>query len=316
MTALLTLEHADARRRLSAASSYRAGADRVADRAAAPASACRVRDLLRGAAARRARNDAATTLAVGVAGLAQGVRARDEPARAASSGCATRTSRTRSGSTRPATTPPPPTSRSSRSSCAATRSSRETMDRRARDAADRRAPAHVRQPQHARPAVPWVNGVKTGHTTRAGYCSSARRRATASRSSASCSATPARRPATRTRSRSCATASAATTRRPAVREGRGPRAGRKLALPRRATSTLVAARTVRRSSRARRAAHASRSSGRPPSSSGRCPPGARIGTIVVRQRGRVVARVPLVTARAVAAPRRRSAARATAHGSP
>ena len=95
------------------------------------------------------------------------VRAADEPARGASSGCATRTSPTRSGSTSPATTRAPATSPSSR--LPAPQPVLPPHRRPAARALRRSPTAHVRQPQHARRTVPWVNGVKTGHTPAAGY---------------------------------------------------------------------------------------------------------------------------------------------------
>ena len=116
-------------------------------------------------------NDAAVTLAEGVVRLAQGVRARDEPARPRAGPQAHRTSPTRSGSTRRATTP-----RARDLVTLAHGAAHELLLQEGRRLAVRRTlKTGVRartfeQPQPARCAsYGFVNGVKTGHTRGAGY---------------------------------------------------------------------------------------------------------------------------------------------------
>ena len=138
---------------------------------------------------------------------------------------------------------------------------------------------------------PFVNGVKTGHTNEAGYVlvgsAHARRRHGRQRRPRRPERGRARR---RLAARCCATACRATTASPPVREG--------------AVLGSGGAEVPRRPGRPRRRAHgrcASRgaasalttcaSSARPTEIEGPLAAGARVGTVVVRQRGKVVARV-------------------------
>ena len=166
------------------------------------------------------------------------------------------------------------------------------------------ARARRRQPQHARSArCPWVNGVKTGHTRRAGYVlvGSATRDGVDGRQRRHGRAR-ARPRATPTRSRCCATASAATTARRRAVDGARPLAGARRRSTATSTSTLVA--VVRRARCASSAPRRARRSRRRPASRRARGPARRAHARRHRSScacgGRVVERVPLVTARAVA----------------
>ena len=134
---------------------------------------------------------------------------------------------------------------------------RRSTDLPRRDAAQRRAPAHGRQPQHARARRRRASTASRPATRAApATCSSARRRATAS-TVVSVVLGDAERGAraTPTRSRCCATASTRYRASRAVARRRTRRRDRAtLALPRRATSSVVAgAHACGARSRARRA---------------------------------------------------------------
>ncbi len=145
-------------------------------------------------------------------------------------------------------------------------------------------------------AVPAVNGVKTGHTSGAGYVlvGSAERGGVTVLSAV-----------LGTRSEAARDADSLAllryglsrySRRTAVRAGR--RYGRAGLRYRDGGVALVAERSVVRTAR-RGERLAVRVRGAPDELDGPLPRGARVGTIEVRQRGAVVARVPLVTATAV-----------------
>ena len=251
-----------------------------------------VRDLMRGAAAaqRQRRRDGARGRRVG---LAQRVRARDERRGASSSACATRTSRTRSGSTRPAnystaadlaklargpaaqrllrgrrwTAGARPCDRLARAhaSSTATRSSRGTRRQRRED-----GPHELRRLLARRLGDPRR---RHGRERRPGRAR-------------------ARPPATRTRSTLLRYGLSSFTRQTGAARGRvlarpQARVPRRARRPRRRAS-VQARRAPRRSTFTVSVAGRAR-----PSCDGPIPAGARIGTAVVRRRGRVVGRVPL-----------------------
>ena len=145
---------------------------------------------------------------------------------------------------------------------------------------------------------PYVNGVKTGRTTSAGYVlvGSATRRGITVVSAVLGAATEQGR-----------VSDSIALLRYGLRRYRVTRAvvrGRRFATAtlryRDQTVDLVASRTVRRTAR-RGEELTTRVIGAPAELEGPLPQGARVGTIEVRQRGEVVARVPLVTAEPVAA---------------
>jgi serine-type D-Ala-D-Ala carboxypeptidase (penicillin-binding protein 5/6) len=145
--------------------------------------------------------------------------------------------------------------------------------------------------------VPFVNGVKTGHTLRAGYVlvGSATRGGVTVLSAVLGDPTEGARDMD-----SLALLRYGVDRyrvKTAVRENR-VLARATLAHRDGEHVDLVAARTVRRTARTDERLRV-RVEGAPSEVDGPLPEGARVGTIVVVQRGRAVARVPLVTARAV-----------------
>ena len=315
MTALLTLEQRAPRRRdhgraattpppPSRSSGLRAG--RAHDRPRPPARRC----CSPGATTRPRRSPRR------VGGSRRAFVRADEPRARASSGCATRTTPTRSGSTTPGNySTRRATSRSSR--CVLRRNAFFARDDRPSPRATlqhRRAPARRSSTAtRSSRAVPWVNGVKTGHTARGRL--PARRLGARATASTVVSVGARRRRARRARDadslallryglgalprahapcrdgpgRSRRPRSCAHPRR--ARRRSSPASARARPVARRGDELAVARR--RRARRARRAAaRAARASAR----------------VVVRCRGRVVARVPLVTA----ARRRRGLVRATA----
>ncbi|MCW3010171.1 MAG: D-alanyl-D-alanine carboxypeptidase [Solirubrobacterales bacterium] len=145
-------------------------------------------------------------------------------------------------------------------------------------------------------STPSVDGVKTGRTTRAGYVlvgSASRNGVTVLSAVLGTQSEAARNADTLALLRY---GLSRYTRKAAVRSGR--RFGEAALAYRDTRVALVAerdvVRTVRRGERL-----AVRVEGAPTELDGPLPQGARVGTVVVRQRGEVVARVPLVTAAAV-----------------
>lgn len=145
-------------------------------------------------------------------------------------------------------------------------------------------------------STPSVNGVKTGRTSAAGYVlvgSATRKGVTVLSAVLGEQSESARNTDTLALLRY---GLRRYSRRAAVRKGR--RFARAALRYRDTSVALVAERDVVRTAR-RRERLAVRVTGAPAELDGPLPQGTRVGTILVRQRGEIVARVPLVTARAV-----------------
>ncbi len=144
--------------------------------------------------------------------------------------------------------------------------------------------------------VPEVNGIKTGHTSRAGYVlvGSATRRGVTVLSAVLGDPSEA--------ARNADTLALLRYALGCYHRVTAVKAGQRLATAseryRDGTVALVAGAAVTRTAR-RDERLQTRITGAPAELDGPLPQGARVGTITVSQRGRVVARVPLVTARAV-----------------
>ena len=168
MTALIVLQHVHDLQHGLHLSRLSPGGVRFADRAAAGRPDDRPRPAGRDDAAERRRRGRGPRLQRRPR-LDRPVRGDDERARRASSGSSTRTIRRRSGSTRPATTRPPRTSSSSPSTTSATRKFfAHTVDQ--SSAVLKTGPVrYVTNLNTLVGTVPWITGVKTGHTNGAGY---------------------------------------------------------------------------------------------------------------------------------------------------
>ena len=173
---------------------------------------------------------------------------------------------------------------------------RETMNR---PDATLRSGARPRQIQNRNTLVrtqPFVTGVKTGHTTTAGYLLVG----SATRAGVDVVSVVMAEPSEAARDRDSLAllryGTRAYVRRTAVR--RSEQLGEATLRYRDERVALVAESTVRRIARRGERLRV-RTTGAPATIEGPLPRGARVGTVEVLQRGRVVARVPLVTAAAV-----------------